>query len=68
MNEMNREYLFDTVAVLMAGANQKESISDFLSPEGGMYTFISIDTYGMLHNAYYDKDRVVKYALRLRAA
>jgi hypothetical protein len=32
MNEMNREYFFDIVAVLTAGATQKDAISDFFSP------------------------------------
>jgi hypothetical protein len=34
MNEMNRDYLFDIVAALTAGATQKESESDFLLSQG----------------------------------
>jgi hypothetical protein len=41
MNEMNKEHLFDIVAALMAGATQKDSKSDFLSPHGGLKQWIS---------------------------
>jgi hypothetical protein len=40
MNEMNREYLLDIVAVLTAGATQKDSISDFKSACEGVSGYL----------------------------
>jgi hypothetical protein len=36
MNAMNGEYLSDIASVLAAGTTPKDSISDFLSPNGGL--------------------------------
>ena len=41
---------------------------ELVDPDGTVtYTSASIDTYGMPHIAYYDKDRGVKYAHKIRA-
>lgn len=36
MNKMDREHLFDMVAALTAGAANKDTKSDFLSPHRGL--------------------------------